>query len=86
MPGYNDRISLIKGIYTGCESIEQRDRLVDCFDKYPSFAASLDAWNFEIPRARIAKALNDGDLTQADYDLVKYHLDVGEGRVRPTEE
>lgn len=83
MPGYQDRISLIKGIYTNCSSTEQRDRLVDCFDKYPSFAASLDAWNFEIPRARILKALNDGDLVQADYDLIKYHLDIGEGLIRP---
>lgn len=78
MTPYADRIAITKGIWSAASSDEQRTRLTDAYDQYPSFGAALDTMNFTVARAKILQALNDAIIIQADYDLVIYHLDLAE--------
>jgi hypothetical protein len=63
------RIQILNEIMAACEPAEQLPRMLDALDKYPSFIAALDNFNYPLARSRLNKALNAADILQADYDL-----------------
>ena len=67
---------IISNIYTSVINIEQSERIMDAFDKYPTFAMALDTQNWEVARQRLAKAEIAGDITPDDYDLVSSRIPV----------
>jgi len=64
------RNTIMTEILMTSEQTTQLPRMLSALDKYPSFAVFLDNFNYPMARMRMQLALANGDITQADYDLI----------------
>ena len=64
------RVTVMKEILSLLEPETQLPRMLDAVDKYHSFTVALDGGNIPMARARMQKALTNGDIEQSDYDIV----------------
>ncbi len=70
LPFHPDRREIVGNILKGATSEEQVGRLLTALDKYTSFYVALDSNNYKLALARVAMALDAGEILQEDYDLV----------------
>jgi hypothetical protein len=63
------RQNILNEILAAAEPTVQLPRMLNALDKYPSFIAALDGYNYPLARTRLDLAVANTDITQDDYDL-----------------
>jgi hypothetical protein len=65
------KVDIIKSIFRTIESDpEQITKLMGVLNKYPVFITCLDTENWELARAQMGVALQAGDITQDEYNMI----------------
>ena len=70
------REQIIGEIYANVSSQEQLLRLINAMDVSATFIAALDNKNYDVARQIVAMRLNEGKITQEDYNLVVSKIPV----------